>query len=122
MNKDRPIIITIIADLIILWSMFAIGATIFPGYFKKLGFEINPLPIYSNSVTIILLSLVRITAAAGLLLLKKWGYRLMIIYTIFFMVVDVVLCLQKGKVPLTSGMIISFLMISNIIHYKERFD
>ncbi len=121
MNEKRPIIVTIIADLTILAAMFSIGATIFPAYFKKLGFELNLLPIYSNSVVNILLSLVHITAAAGLLLLKKWGYRLMIIYTIFFMLVDVIWCLQSGKIPITSGMIISFIILSNIIHYRERF-
>ncbi len=121
MNEKRPIIITVIADLTILAAMFAIGATIFPGYFKRLGFELNPLPIYSSNVIRILLCFVNITAAVGLLLLKKWGYRLMIIYNVFFMAVDVVWCLQRGKVPLTSGMIFSFLILSNIIHYRERF-
>lgn len=121
MNKERPIIVTVIADLTILAAMFAIGATIFPGYFKRLGFELNPLPIYSSNVIRILLCFVNITAAAGLLLLKKWGYRLMIIYNVFFMAADVVWCLQRGKVPFTSGMIFSFLILSNIIHYRERF-
>lgn len=121
MNKERPIIVTVIADLTILASMFAIGATIFPGYFKRLGFELNPLPIYSSNVIRILLCFVNITAAVGLLLLKKWGYWLMIIYNVFFMAVDVVWCLQRGKVPLTSGMIFSFLILSNIIYYRERF-
>ncbi|AEY64485.1 hypothetical protein [Clostridium sp. BNL1100] len=121
MNEKRPILITVIADLFILAAMFSIGATIFPGYFNKLGFHMNPLPIYSNSVMNILLSLVLITAAVGLLFLKKWGYRLMIIYYIFFMLVNVIWCLQNGKVPLTSGIIFSFLIISNIIHYRERF-
>ncbi len=121
MNKERPIIVTVIADLTILAAMFAIGATIFPGYFKRLGFELNPLPIYSSNVMRILLCFVNITAAVGLLLLKKWGYRLMIIYSVLFMAVDVVWCLQRGKVPLTSGMIFSFLILSNIIHYRERF-
>lgn len=121
MNKERPIIVTVIADLTILAAMFAIGATIFPGYFKSLGFELNPLPIFSSNVIRILLCFVNITAAVGLLLLKKWGYRLMIIYNVFFMAVDVVWCLQRGKVPLTSGMIFSFLILSNIIYYRERF-
>ncbi len=121
MNEKRPIIITVIADLIILAAMFSIGATIFPGYFKKLGFELNPLPIYSNDVLRIVLCFVDVTAAVGLLLLKKWGYRLMIIYNIFFMFIDVIWCLQRGKIPLTSGMIFSFLIISNIMHYRERF-
>ncbi len=121
MNENRPIIVTVIADLTILAAMFSIGATIFPGYFEKLGFHINPMPIFSSSVTNILLSLVLITAAVGLLRLKKWGFWLMIIYNIFFMLLDVIWCLQLGKVPITSGMIISFLILSNIIHYKERF-
>ncbi len=121
MNEKRPIIITVIADLTILAAMFAIGATIFPGYFKSLGFELSPLPIYSSNVMRILLCFVNITAAVGLLLLKKWGYRLTIIYSVFFMAVDIVWCLQRGKFPLTSGMIFSCIMLSNIIYYRERF-
>ncbi len=121
MSEKRPIIITVIGDLFILAAMFSIGATIFPGYFGKLGFHVNSMPIYSSSIMNILLSLVLITAAVGLLFLKKWGFWLMIIYNIFFMSVNVVWCLKSGKVPITSGMIISILIISNIIHYRKYF-
>ncbi|EPR14274.1 hypothetical protein [Ruminiclostridium papyrosolvens] len=121
MNEKRPIIITIIADLIILAAMFSIGATIFPGYFEKLGFHMNSMPIFSNSVMNILLSLVLTTAAVGLLLLKKWGYRLMIIYNIFFMLINVIWCLQNGKVPLNSGIIFSFIILADIIPYRKCF-
>ncbi|ACL74577.1 hypothetical protein [Ruminiclostridium cellulolyticum] len=121
MTEKRPIIITIIGDLSILAAMLSIGVTIFPDYFSKLGFHHNTLPIYSNSVMNILLSFVLITAAAGYLNLKKWGYWLMIIYNIFLMLVNVIWRLQNKQIPFTTGIIVLSIVLMNTIRYRKYF-
>ncbi|ACL75213.1 hypothetical protein [Ruminiclostridium cellulolyticum] len=121
MNENRPIIITMIGDLSILSGMLTIGAIIFPGYFAKLGFHMNPLPIYSNIVMNIILTLIFITASVGLLWLKKWGYWLTIVYHFFYLLINVIWHLQNKQVPLSLTIVVALVIIIDIIPYRKYF-
>ncbi len=121
MNEKRPTIITVIGDLFILAAMFSIGATIFPNYFEKLGFHMIQLYIYSNRVLNIFLSIILIIVSAGFLGLKKWGYWLMIIYNIFFLIVNVIWCLQNKRVPFSFSILFIPIILINIISNKKYF-
>ncbi|WDU83058.1 hypothetical protein [Caloramator sp. Dgby_cultured_2] len=54
-----------------------------PGFLERFNFTVIQLPIFINSITRALLSLILLIASYGFLKLKRWGYWLMIIYDFF---------------------------------------
>jgi hypothetical protein len=121
MNKKRPVIITIIGDISILAALLSIGVSAFPDFFERLGFQLTSLPVYSNRVMHILLSIILIIASVGLLKLKRWGYWLMVIYNTFFLLVNVIWCLQNKQFPFSLSIIFTVIILVDILSYRKYF-
>lgn len=115
MKVKKPLLVTVIGDLNIL-SVFFIIVSFFPTpkFIEQLGFSF--LPIHGTSDGIIrmleVISLLIITY--GFLMLKKWGYYLMITYYLFFLVVSIISVLSHNEqfasffIPSLLALIITF--------------
>ena len=115
MNKNRPFIITLIGDISFFGALLSIVISLFPDFFKfsnssqQSGFHVIPLPFFSHGITQILLPIILLIAAYGFLRLKRWGYWLMIIYTMFFLIVSIIWCQQDRQLFLSQNIIITFI-------------
>lgn len=91
MSEKRPLIVTFIGDINVLFVSLSIIlsiASLFPGFLENRGFStISSSSFFSNAIVQLLLSIILLIAAYGFLKLKKWGYWLMITYDIFFLAV-----------------------------------
>lgn len=86
MSKDRPFIITFIGDGCILVA-FLLILSLFPDY--KL---VEPLPNYlkvpilSDYIMTVLISIIILITSYGYLRLKRWSYWLMVSVNLYFLV------------------------------------
>lgn len=97
MNEKRPYIITFIGDISILSALLSIVVVLFPKFMAKFGFHMIPIPIFSEGIISILLLMIFLIASCGFLRLKIWGYWLMLICSIFFLVVHAIWFLQNKQ-------------------------
>ncbi|MCY6354803.1 hypothetical protein [Clostridium sp. ZS2-4] len=130
MSEKRPLIITFIGDinvLIALLSTLLSIASLFPGFLELLGFSTIPLPIFSYDIMQLLLSIILLIASYGFLKLKRWGYWTMITYSIFFLLVYIIWCLQNKQLFLSTNFMLTFIELIFILptkkyFYEENFD
>ena len=121
MNEKRPLIITFIGDISILIALLSILTFIFPNYFEKLGFHINPLPVFSDGIMNILMPIVLLIASYGYLKLKRWGYWLLVIYNVFFLLVNITYWSQNKQMFISMGFISTVLELIFIIPTRKYF-
>lgn len=121
MNEKRPLIITFIGDISILIALLSILTFILPNYFEKLGFHINPLPVFSDGIMNILMPIVLLIASYGYLKLKRWGYWLLVIYNVFFLLVNITYWSQNKQMFISMGFISTVLELIFIIPTRKYF-
>lgn len=90
MSEKRPFIITLIGDISFLGALLSIISLLFPSFLKQFGLYIMPLPIFSDITIQILLSITLLIASYGFLKLRIWGYWLLIIYDISFLIANII--------------------------------
>jgi uncharacterized membrane protein (DUF2068 family) len=120
MNKNRPFIITFIGDINVLIALVSI-ALLFPSFLEHLGFSIIPLPIFLYGIMHLLLPIILLIASYGFLKLKRWGYWLMIIYDIFFLIVYIIWYLQNKQLFLFTNFMMTFIELIFILPTKKYF-
>lgn len=118
MNEKRPYIVTFIGDISLLVASLSIVIALFPYFSAKFGFQLIPIPIFSEGITSILLPTIFLIASCGFLRLKKWGYWLMVLYNVFFLVVNIIWCFQN-KQP--TGYIFTIIELIFIIPTRNYF-
>ena len=122
MNKKRPYIVTFIGDIFLLSAILSLIIVIFPDFIAKLGFHMMPIPIFSVRIMSILLPTIALIASYGYLRLKKWGYWLIVIYCVFFLVVNIIWCLISRQLYLSMNFIFILIELIFIIPTKNYFD
>ena len=122
MNEKRPYIVTFIGDIFLLSAILSLIIVIFPDFIAKLGFHMMPIPIFSVRIMSILLPTIALIASCGYLRLKKWGYWLIVIYCVFFLVVNIIWCLISKQLYLSLNFIFILIELIFIIPTKNYFD
>ncbi|MBU3144693.1 hypothetical protein [Clostridium sp. CF012] len=122
MNKNRPFIITFIGDISFLGALLSILIVLLPNFSERFGFYVIPLPIFSEGITQILLPIILLIASYGFLRLKRWGYCLMIIYTMFILIVSIIWCLQNKQLFFSQNIIMTFIQLIFIVPTRKYFS
>ncbi len=118
MNEKRPLIVTFIADISFLGAVLSILIMLFPELFARFGFHVSPLPIFSESIMMVLLPVVLLIAALGFLKLKAWGYWLLVAYNVSYLAVSIIWGIQNEHL----FSITTFFELLFIIPTKRYFD
>ncbi len=127
MNKNRPFIITLIGDISFLGALLSIVIALFPNFLKfsnstqQSGIYLIPIPFFSQGITQILLPIILLIASYGFLKLKTWGYLLMIMYTIFFLIVSIIWSLQNKQLFFSQNIIETFIQLIFILPTGKYF-
>ncbi|MGH4121415.1 MAG: hypothetical protein ACREV6_00455 [Clostridium sp.] len=122
MNKNRPFIITLIGDISFLGALLSIVISLFPSFSERFGISIIPLPLFSAGIMQVLLPIILLIASYGFLRLKRWGYWLMIIYSIFYLVVYIIWCQQNKQLFLSQNVIMTFIELVFILSTRKYFS
>jgi uncharacterized membrane protein (DUF2068 family) len=81
-----------------------------------------PTPTFSGVTIRVLVILILLTISYGLLRLKRWGYWLMIVYNMFFLIVSIIFLLKlTGQSFYNPGYIVSILGLSLTFSAKRYF-
>lgn len=127
MNKNRPFIITLIGYISFLGALLSIVISLFPNFLKfsntsqQSGFHVIPLPFFSHGITQILLPIILLIASYGFLKLKTWGYWLMIIHIMFFLIVYIIWCKQNNQLFLSQNFMMTFIELAFILPTRKYF-
>ena len=111
MRLKRPALVIFIVDLNLL-NAFLMIISFFPKpkFTEQFGIYFSNTPIFSEGVIRILMVISLLIISYGLLKLKRWGYWLMIVYNLFFLVVSMISLLkQNGQAYNTPSYITSLL-------------
>jgi hypothetical protein len=120
MKEKRPILVTYIVDLNFL-NAFILILSLFPTFMKQFGI-IMPTPTFGNVIIRVLVILILSTISYGLLKLKRWGYLLMLIYNMFFLVLSVISLLKLNiHAYYNPGYLVSILGLSLTLSAKRYF-
>ncbi len=118
MKDKRPLLITYIVDLNLLNALI-LSLSMIPVVMKLIGI-IAPTPDLSDVLTRVPMIIILIIISYGLLQLKRWGYRLMLFYQLFSLIVSVVLIVTKSP-GYYSGVFFSILGLSLILSARRYF-
>lgn len=120
MKERRPLIITFIGYTYILGASVSI-LSLFPKLLERFGVYVIELPILSNSIMQVLMPIILLIISYGYLRLKRWGYWLMIIDNIFFLVVYIIIYQQSKELFPFQKAIITFIALVFIFPTKKYF-
>ncbi|MEA4827688.1 MAG: hypothetical protein VB130_13830 [Clostridium sp.] len=90
MSEKRPLIITFIGDGCVFSALLVI-LSLFPKFEGRIGVYSSPLPtflkipILSEDIMKVLISIVFLIIAYGFFRLKKWGYWLIVSINVYFL-------------------------------------
>jgi hypothetical protein len=121
MNKNRPFIITLIGYISFLGALLSIVISLFPSFSERFGISIIPLPLFSAGIMQVLLPLILLIASYGFLKLKRWGYWLMIIYSMFYLVVYIIWCQQNNQLFPSQNLVMTFIELVFILPTRKYF-
>lgn len=116
MSEKRPLIVTFIGYIYILGALLSI-LSLFPKFLERFGVYVIQLPILSESIMIPIIFLI----SYGYLRLKRWGYWLMIIYNIFFLVVCIIAYQQNRQLFPFQKAMVTFIALVVIVSTKKYF-
>lgn len=121
MIKNRPYIITFIGDISFLGALLSIIVSLVPNFSQRFGFHVIPLPFFSDGITQVLMPIILLIAAYGFLKLKRWGYWLMIIYTMCFLMVHIIWYQQNKQLVVSQNFILTFIQLIFILPTRKYF-
>jgi hypothetical protein len=98
MNVKRPMLVTVIGDLNLIYALFVI-ASLFstPKFIEQLGFSFIPVANLLDGTIRILTVIVLLIITYGFLTLKRWGYWTMIGFNLLFLVVSMITLLTHNR-------------------------
>ena len=121
MNENRPFIVTFIGDLYFLGGLLSIVAILFPNLVKRFGFYVIPCPTFLIAVAKILLPLIVLLISYGYLKLKGWGYFLMLIYNMSFLIAGVISLAQHKPLFFSQNIIATLIQLIFILPTRKYF-
>lgn len=122
MSEKKPGIIILIGYLGFLGAFLSI-VSLFEKFLERFGFHFTviTLPIFSNDIVQVLLTIILLITSYGYLKLKIWGYWLMVINSIFFLVVNIILFQQSDQLFLYQNLITTVIELVFIVPTRKYF-
>ncbi|MCK1985684.1 MULTISPECIES: hypothetical protein [Peribacillus] len=119
----RPLGVSLISYFYILGAIVLLSTSIFyDSNANQIGiatrFGLSNVPEQLIRVLVALTSFIIIF---GYMRLKKWGFWMMLVYSLFFLVISFSLSLTHNQHPFTGNMIWSILVISYTIYVNKYF-
>ena len=122
MSKKRPIIIEFIGGVSFLGALLSIVVLLFPNLLKQLGLNSITAPSFSVGIMQVLLPIILLIASYGFLRLKIWGYWLMVIYSMFFLIVFIIGLIQNEPLFASQNFIGTFITLIFLLPTKRYFN
>lgn len=121
MNENRPFIVTFIGDLYFLGGLLSIVAILFPNLLKRFGFYVMPSTTFLIAVVRILLPIIALLISYGYLKLKRWGYFLMVIYNMSFLIAGIISLAQHKPLFFSQNIIATLIQLIFILPTRKYF-
>ena len=126
MKDKRPFIITFIGDMCILSAILSI-ISLFSNFIKPFEAYHGPLSIFSNGMMRAVIPVILLIISYGYLKLKSWGYWLMIIINIVFLVISIISSqLSEQQFPYVGIIMVTinliFILPTRKYFYKKVFS
>ncbi|MBW9159470.1 hypothetical protein [Clostridium tagluense] len=122
MSKKRPVIIEFIGGIAFLGALVSIVIVLFPNFSKQLGFDAIPVSNFSVGIMQVVLPIILLIASYGFLRLKIWGYWLMVIYSMFFLIVFIIGLIQNKPLFASQNFIGTFITLMFLLPTKRYFN
>lgn len=122
--KENPLVVVFFGTLNLLIALFAIIVTITSVFLslKTLNISTLPVPLFSNTITGIILYLFLLIVSYGFLKLEKWGYWLTVAYYILFIIAYIIGFLQNKYTFIGVNIILTVVEFSFILPTKKYFN
>jgi hypothetical protein len=121
MGEKRPLGITLIGCFYVFGALILI-VTLFMNGTDEFGIAARfGLPNIPEKIMRVLVSIVSLVMASGYLRLEKWGYWVMITYTIYFLVVSIILSQQYTEQPFYGNIIWSSIVLIYTLTKRKYF-
>ena len=122
MSEKRPAIIILIGYIGVLGALLSM-VSLLPKFLQPFGshFTVILLPIFSNDIVQVLLTIILLISSYGYLKLKIWGYWLMVINIIFFLVVNIISFQQSDQLFLCQNLITTVIELVFIVPTRRYF-
>lgn len=122
MTEKRPSGITLIGYFYI-FGAFVILITLFTNPIEQFGIAARfGVPYVSENIMRVFVAIIFLIMAYGYLKLKKWGYCLMLIYTIYFFIVSIILSQQYNQQPFYGNVIWSIIVLFYTLSKRKYFN
>lgn len=122
MDKKRPLGVTLIGYFYIFGAI-ALIVTLFTNSTQQFGVALRfGVPNVPENIMRVLVVIVSLIMAYGYLRLEKWGYWFMIIYTVYFLVVSIVLSEQYKHQLFYGNAIWSIIVLIYTLGKRKDFD
>ena len=122
MSKKRPFGVTLIGYFYVFGSIILI-ITLFTNSIEQYGIAVRfGLPNVPEGIMKILVSIISLIIAYGYLKLEKWGYWVMITYTIYFLVVSITLSQQYNQQLFYGNVIWSIIVLIYTLVKRKSFN
>lgn len=122
MSENRPFIITFIGDLNFLGALLSIMVFLFPSFFEEFGLYNIPVSNFSEYIMKILPAIILLISSYGYLKLKKWGYWLMVMYNMFFLILNIISIIQNKQLLASHNIITIFIQLIFILPTRKYFS
>jgi hypothetical protein len=122
MISKRPLGVVLIGYFYILGAIVLI-LTLFANTTEQYGIAFRfGVPNVPENIMRVLVSLISLIMAYGYLKLKKWGYWIMIIYTIYFLITNITLSQQYSEKLFYGNVIWSIIVLVYTLKKKVYFN
>ncbi|CAH2213894.1 hypothetical protein [Tepidibacter aestuarii] len=122
MVEKRPLGITLIGYFYIFGAV-VIAITLFTNAKDQFGIAVRfGVPNFPENIMRVLVSMISLIMAYGYLKLEKWGYWLMLIYTIYFLTVSITLYQQYNQQPFYGNIIWSIIVLIYTLLKRKYFN
>ncbi|GAA0714910.1 hypothetical protein GCM10008904_31140 [Paraclostridium ghonii] len=122
MIRKRPLGVTLIGYFYVFGAI-VILITLFTNAINQFRIAVRfGLPNVPENIMRVFVSLISLTMAYGYLKLEKWGYWVMLIYTIYFLVVSINVSQQYNQQPFYGNVIFSIIVFLYTISKRKYFN
>ncbi|MDI3310563.1 MAG: hypothetical protein QJR05_03950 [Thermoanaerobacterium sp.] len=122
MGEKRLFGITLIGYFYIFGAIVLL-VTLFTNSADEFGIAVRVgLPNIPENIVKILLVVISLVIAYGYLKLEKWGYWFMTTYSIYFLIVSLILSLQYKQQPFYGNVIWSIIVLMYTLRKRKYFD
>lgn len=120
MKGNQPVLIKIIIDLNLICCVLLV-ISLFPNITKKFGVYFMS-STFSDIVIRVLMIIILLTITYGFSKLLRWGYWLMVIYNLFFLLVAIIFLIKQNQQSFYAQQLISSVLgLSITLPTKQYF-